>query len=243
MRNTLENEYRISGLFDALHYKAHTSAKCCSSIDFVGVQWFLNLCSMGMFSMMLHSIPPLFSQAKPERTAEESDRLRKLMLEWQFQKRLQESKQSDEDEEEEDDEDVDTMMIMQRLEAEKRARVSCQAPWWNGGQRKSDSRAKLSMTTVRHQVLAKYRLNANRTLKQIRLPNATRGECGAAPTLNVLQCASATCFCHRFAMLSCWKPIGRAGPGWMGFGRPNRKFVQNPMFVTFNLSSFNCFII
>ncbi|XP_008279830.1 afadin isoform X4 [Stegastes partitus] len=62
-------------------------------------------------------------QAKPERTAEESDRLRKLMLEWQFQKRLQESKHSDEDEEEEDDEDVDTMMIMQRLEAEKRARL------------------------------------------------------------------------------------------------------------------------
>lgn len=62
-------------------------------------------------------------QAKPERTAEESDRLRKLMLEWQFQKRLQESKQSEEDEEEEDDEDVDTMLIMQRLEAEKRARV------------------------------------------------------------------------------------------------------------------------
>lgn len=64
------------------------------------------------------------SQAKPERTAEESDRLRKLMLEWQFQKRLQESKQDDEDEEEEeDDEDMDTMLIMQRLEAEKRARV------------------------------------------------------------------------------------------------------------------------
>ncbi|TSR99439.1 Afadin [Bagarius yarrelli] len=62
-------------------------------------------------------------QAKPERTAEESDRLRKLMLEWQFQKRLQESKQSEEDEEEEDDEDVDTVLIMQRLEAEKRARV------------------------------------------------------------------------------------------------------------------------
>ncbi|KAG9347510.1 hypothetical protein JZ751_005078 [Albula glossodonta] len=62
-------------------------------------------------------------QAKPERTAEENDRLRKLMLEWQFQKRLQESKQSEEDEEEEDDEDVDTVMIMQRLEAEKRARL------------------------------------------------------------------------------------------------------------------------
>ncbi|XP_074540698.1 afadin isoform X9 [Halichoeres trimaculatus] len=67
-------------------------------------------------------------QAKPERTAEESDRLRKLMLEWQFQKRLQESKQSDEDEEEEDDEDVDTMMIMQRLEAEKRARQQNAVP-------------------------------------------------------------------------------------------------------------------
>ncbi|KAK5903201.1 hypothetical protein CgunFtcFv8_007001 [Champsocephalus gunnari] len=67
-------------------------------------------------------------QSKPERTAEESDRLRKLMLEWQFQKRLQESKHSDEDEEEEDDEDVDTMMIMQRLEAEKRARQQNSVP-------------------------------------------------------------------------------------------------------------------
>nr|XP_055042679.1 afadin isoform X22 [Misgurnus anguillicaudatus] len=61
-------------------------------------------------------------QAKPDRTAEDNDRLRKLMLEWQFQKRLQESKQNEEDEEEEDDEDVDTTLIMQRLEAEKRAR-------------------------------------------------------------------------------------------------------------------------
>lgn len=51
------------------------------------------------------------------------------MLEWQFQKRLQESKHSDEDEEEEDDEEVDTMMIMQRLEAEKRARVRW--GWWS----------------------------------------------------------------------------------------------------------------
>ncbi|XP_072218877.1 afadin isoform X8 [Leuresthes tenuis] len=62
-------------------------------------------------------------QAKPERTAEESDRLRKLMLEWQFQKRLQESKQSDDEDDDEDDEDMDTMLIMQRLEAEKRARL------------------------------------------------------------------------------------------------------------------------
>ncbi|XP_040614186.1 afadin isoform X16 [Mesocricetus auratus] len=61
-------------------------------------------------------------QNKVDRTAEESDRLRKLMLEWQFQKRLQESKQKDEDDEEEEDDDVDTMLIMQRLEAERRAR-------------------------------------------------------------------------------------------------------------------------
>lgn len=58
------------------------------------------------------------------------------MLEWQFQKRLQESKQSDDDDEEEDDEDVDTMLIMQRLEAEKRARVrgeehSSAEPGWS----------------------------------------------------------------------------------------------------------------
>uniref|UniRef100_A0A8C3CVI0 Afadin, adherens junction formation factor n=1 Tax=Cairina moschata TaxID=8855 RepID=A0A8C3CVI0_CAIMO len=62
-------------------------------------------------------------QNKPDRTAEENDRLRKLMLEWQFQKRLQESKQKDEDDDEEEDDDVDTMLIMQRLEAERRARL------------------------------------------------------------------------------------------------------------------------
>ncbi|XP_074189944.1 afadin isoform X12 [Rhinolophus sinicus] len=61
-------------------------------------------------------------QGKADRSADENDRLRKLMLEWQFQKRLQESKQKDEDEDEEEDDDVDTMLIMQRLEAERRAR-------------------------------------------------------------------------------------------------------------------------
>ncbi|XP_073483633.1 afadin isoform X20 [Aquarana catesbeiana] len=63
-------------------------------------------------------------QNKTERTAEENDRLRKLMLEWQFQKRLQESKQKDEDDDDddEDDDDVD-MLIMQRLEAERKARL------------------------------------------------------------------------------------------------------------------------
>ncbi|XP_048661758.1 afadin isoform X10 [Marmota marmota marmota] len=71
-----------------------------------------------MLSKEIHEL-----QSRAERTAEESDRLRKLMLEWQFQKRLQESKQKDEDDEEEEDDDVDTMLIMQRLEAERRARL------------------------------------------------------------------------------------------------------------------------
>nr|XP_042117846.1 afadin isoform X17 [Peromyscus maniculatus bairdii] len=71
-----------------------------------------------MLSKEIHEL-----QSKVDRTAEESDRLRKLMLEWQFQKRLQESKQKDEDDEEEEDDDVDTMLIMQRLEAERRARL------------------------------------------------------------------------------------------------------------------------
>ncbi|KAM8952653.1 afadin isoform 3-T3 [Pelodytes ibericus] len=62
-------------------------------------------------------------QNKSDRTADENDRLRKLMLEWQFQKRLQESKQKDDDDDDdEEDDDVDTMLIMQRLEAERKAR-------------------------------------------------------------------------------------------------------------------------
>ncbi|KAM4866496.1 afadin isoform 7-T7 [Thomomys bottae] len=71
-----------------------------------------------MLSREIHEL-----QSKADRTSEESDRLRKLMLEWQFQKRLQEAKQKDEDDEEEEEEDVDTMLIMQRLEAERRARL------------------------------------------------------------------------------------------------------------------------
>ncbi|XP_027458879.1 afadin isoform X17 [Zalophus californianus] len=74
---------------------------------------------MHIVDMLSREIQEL--QSKPERSAEESDRLRKLMLEWQFQKRLQESKQKDEEEEEEDD-DVDAVLIVQRLEAERRAR-------------------------------------------------------------------------------------------------------------------------
>lgn len=57
--------------------------------------------------------------------------------------------------------------------------------------------------------------------QQNRLSNARRGNeflCGSAPTMNVLQCASATCFCHRFAMLSCLNLIGWRG-GREGFGQ------------------------
>ncbi|VCX15738.1 unnamed protein product, partial [Gulo gulo] len=81
---------------------------------------------MHIVDMLSREIQEL--QSRPERSAEESDRLRKLMLEWQFQKRLQESKQKDEDDEEEEDDDVDTMLIMQRLEAERRARQQTALP-------------------------------------------------------------------------------------------------------------------
>ncbi|KAK9534039.1 hypothetical protein VZT92_009114 [Zoarces viviparus] len=58
-------------------------------------------------------------QGKARRTVEESDRLRRLSLECQFQKRLQEVQQRGEDEEEEDeeeDEDLDMMVTIQQLE-------------------------------------------------------------------------------------------------------------------------------
>ncbi|KAM9777512.1 afadin [Neosynchiropus ocellatus] len=54
-------------------------------------------------------------QAKAERSAEETERLRKLSLEWQFQKRVKELQQREEEEEE--DEDVD----MKAMELEKPA--------------------------------------------------------------------------------------------------------------------------
>ncbi|XP_029973342.1 afadin-like [Salarias fasciatus] len=59
-------------------------------------------------------------QAKARRTAEENDRLRRLSLEWQFQKRLREIQQRGDEEEEEDD-DLDMMVTLQQLE--KRAQV------------------------------------------------------------------------------------------------------------------------
>lgn len=66
------------------------------------------------------------------------------MLEWQFQKRLQESKQSDEDEEEEDDEDMDTMIMMQRLEAERRAKVRRRRLLAEGGRREGEKHGRPS---------------------------------------------------------------------------------------------------
>lgn len=64
-------------------------------------------------------------QAKQQRTMEESNRLRKLSLEWQFQKRLQEVQQRGEDEDEEDeDEDLDLMLTIQQLEERTQNRRS-----------------------------------------------------------------------------------------------------------------------
>lgn len=63
-------------------------------------------------------------QAKANRTVEENNRLRKLSLEWQFQKRLQEIQRrgDDEEEDEEGDEDLNMMLTMQQLE--ERTQVS-----------------------------------------------------------------------------------------------------------------------
>lgn len=54
-------------------------------------------------------------QAKAKRSAEESDRLRKLSLEWQFQKRLEEIQRRGDDEDEEGDEDLEMMLTIHQL--------------------------------------------------------------------------------------------------------------------------------
>ncbi|KAM9354816.1 afadin [Pholidichthys leucotaenia] len=59
-------------------------------------------------------------QVKARHSAEENERLRKLNLEWQFQKRLQEIQERGEDEEE--DEDLEMMVMIQQLE--KRTQVN-----------------------------------------------------------------------------------------------------------------------
>ncbi|XP_016068420.1 PREDICTED: afadin isoform X2 [Miniopterus natalensis] len=73
---------------------------------------------MQIVDMLSREIQEL--QGKAERSAEESDRLRRLLLEWQFQRRLQEARQ---EEEEEEDDEVDTTLLARRLEAERRARL------------------------------------------------------------------------------------------------------------------------
>lgn len=63
-------------------------------------------------------------QVKEELTPEENDRLRRLSLEWQFQKRLQEMEKSREDDEEEEDEDLDTMLAINQMERQTQASSS-----------------------------------------------------------------------------------------------------------------------
>lgn len=64
-------------------------------------------------------------QVKEELTREENDRLRRLSLEWQFQKRLQEiQKRRDDDEEEEEDDDLDTMLAINQMERRTQASSS-----------------------------------------------------------------------------------------------------------------------
>ncbi|XP_035850323.1 afadin isoform X2 [Sander lucioperca] len=56
-------------------------------------------------------------QGRARRTAEENERLRRLSLEWQFQKRLQELQQrGEEEDDDEDEEDLDMMVTIQQLE-------------------------------------------------------------------------------------------------------------------------------
>ncbi|KAG7509781.1 afadin-like [Solea senegalensis] len=55
-------------------------------------------------------------QAKVKRSVEENDRLRKLSLEWQFQKRLREIQQRGEDGDEDEDESLGMMVMIQQLD-------------------------------------------------------------------------------------------------------------------------------
>lgn len=65
---------------------------------------------------------------KEERTLEENDRLRRLSLEWQFQKRLQEIQkkegEKEDDDDDDDDEDLDTLLMIQQLERQTQANIT-----------------------------------------------------------------------------------------------------------------------
>lgn len=73
-------------------------------------------------------------RVKEERTLEENHRLRRLSLEWQFQKRLQEIQKKGDEDEEEEEEDLDTLLMIQQLERQTQAGVTHildTIPVWN----------------------------------------------------------------------------------------------------------------
>ncbi|XP_069391951.1 afadin isoform X2 [Paralichthys olivaceus] len=82
-------------------------------------------------------------QAKVKRSVEENDRLRKLSLEWQFQKRLREIQQRGDDEEDEY-EDLDMMVVIQQLETRTQSRRS------SGGNINSELKELNEQTTGNH---------------------------------------------------------------------------------------------
>ena len=63
-------------------------------------------------------------QHKEQRTREENDRLRRLSLEWRFQKRLQEIQKKGDNDEEEEEEDLDPLLMIQQLERQTQAGVT-----------------------------------------------------------------------------------------------------------------------
>lgn len=62
-------------------------------------------------------------KAKEQRTLEESERLRRLSLEWQFQKRLKEFQQNENDHDDEEDEDSTAGTIMPQSELQSTEQV------------------------------------------------------------------------------------------------------------------------
>uniref|UniRef100_A0A8C4QSF1 Afadin, adherens junction formation factor a n=1 Tax=Eptatretus burgeri TaxID=7764 RepID=A0A8C4QSF1_EPTBU len=82
-------------------------------------------------------------QSKTERSAEEGDRLRKLLLEREFQRRLQETRSRvDDDDDYDDEEDDDGDRARQQREAEDRARQQREAEDRARQQREAEDRAR-----------------------------------------------------------------------------------------------------
>ncbi|XP_036448532.1 afadin [Colossoma macropomum] len=87
-------------------------------------------------------------QAKVERTLGESERLRRLSLEWQFQKRLQEFQQNGEDNDEEEDEDNIGGTIMKQTEL--KSNEQSKAMELHNGQKLCESQAQLAQEQTDH---------------------------------------------------------------------------------------------